>query len=286
MRSTFRTFLFRFRLLKKSNPRVVTRLWRTGLVLLLTGILPLGAWVQNDEQSLNVAVAANFLEPMTVLSQRFEAQTGVKAIVSFGSTGTLFAQIQNGAPFDVFFAADVERPLRLEQEGKTVLDSRFTYAIGRLALWSSQSGYVDDQGEVLKSDTFRHLAIANPNTAPYGRAAQQVLERLGLWDALQEKIVRGENVTQTFQFVQTGNAKLGFAAWSSLKRPGVALDEIPGSYWLVPQELYAPIEQQAVLLSSSPNQTLGRQFVDFVRSEDARQLIEAFGYDPPSSATE
>jgi len=255
---------------------------RLALVLLMwVGNTALGSTGQEVQQELNVAVAANFFKPMERLGQTFEQQTGVKITVSSGSTGALFAQIQNGAPFDAFFAADVARPLRLEEEGQVVAGSRFTYAIGKLALWSTQEGFVDDQGDVLRTGKFQHLAMANPSTAPYGLATREVLQNLGLWASLQGKIVRGENVAQTFQFVATGNAELGFVAWSDLSQPDVPTKSIAGSFWVVPQALYNPIKQQAVLLSASPKQALGEQFLDFMRSSEARQRILKFGYDLP-----
>jgi len=256
-------------------------------LLLLALAAPQASPAQDASETLQVAVAANFLAPMEQLGQAFEEQTGSALVISSGSTGALFAQIQNGAPFDLFFAADVERPLRLEEAGQIVPGSRFTYAIGRLALWSRMDAFVDASGGGLRDGAFRHLAIANPDTAPYGRAARDVLQSLGLWEALQGKIVRGETVAQAFQFVQTGNAELGFVAWSDLKQPGVAPEDIPGSFWLPPQERYGPIEQQAVLLLSSQKQALGPRFLDFVRSAATRQLISAFGYElPPAPAPE
>ncbi len=271
----------------KGSRRLAAWGLRAALLLLLALAAPQAWLAQGAGGTLNVAVAANFLAPMERLGQAFEQQTGVELVASSGSTGTLFAQIQNGAPFDLFFAADVERPLRLEQAGRIVPGSRFTYAIGRLALWSRMETLVNGSGEVLRDGDFRHLAIANPDIAPYGRAARDLLQSLGLWEALQDKIVRGETVAQAFQFVQTGNAELGLVAWSDLKQPGVAPEEVSGSYWLPPQERYALIEQQAVLLLSSQKQALGRRFLDFVRSAVARQRIAAFGYGlPPAPVPE
>jgi len=263
------------------NTDLRARLRLALVLLMLVGNTALGSTAQAAQQELNVAVAANFFKPMERLGQIFEQQTGVKITVSSGSTGALFAQIQNGAPFDAFFAADVARPLRLEEEGQIVVASRFTYAIGKLALWSMQEEFVDDQGDVLRTGKFQHLAMANPTIAPYGLAAREVLQNLGLWASLQGRVVRGENVAQTFQFVATGNAELGFVAWSDLNQPDVPTTSIAGSFWVVPQALYDPIKQQAVLLFASPKQALGEQFLDFVRSSEARQLILKFGYDLP-----
>jgi molybdate transport system substrate-binding protein len=191
-----------------------------------------------------------------------------------GSTGKHYAQIRNGAPFDAFFAADADRPMRLEQEVRIVPGSRFTYAIGQLVLWSPDAGLVDPGGAVLQSDRFRHLAIANPDLAPYGAAARSVLQALGLWDALAPKLVRGENIGQTFQFVISGNAELGFVARSQLEAPGRAP---AGSSWPPPRDLYPPIEQQAVLLRDSP---ASRAFLAFMRAR-ARAIVRAYGYDSP-----
>jgi len=190
-----------------------------------------------------------------------------------GSTGKLYAQIVNGAPFDVFLAADVERPARLEADGRAVPGCRFTYALGRLALWSRDATRVDDAGEVLRSAEFNRLAIANPRLAPYGRAAREALLALGLWEALQPRLVLGENIAQTHVFVYTGNADLGFVAWSQILAGGAG-----GSHWLVPAALHEPVEQQAVALRDNGPV---RAFVDFLRSPDARQIIREFGYDTP-----
>lgn len=221
---------------------------------------------------LRVAVAANFLRPMQDLARRFEAASGHNVVISAGSTGVHYAQIAHGAPFDLFFAADAERPRRLEQDGHAIPGTRFTYAIGRIALWSPEPGLVDRQGRVLASGRFRHLAIANPKLAPYGAAARSVLERLGLWRTLQDRLVFAQDIAQAYAFVESGNAEVGFVAYSQLLRPGQG---ITGSVWEVPQSLYPPIEQQAVLLVDRP---AARAFVDFVRSEKARAVIRGYGY--------
>jgi len=221
---------------------------------------------------ITVAVAANFARPMAALVERFEAETAHRVRITTGSTGKHYAQIRNGAPFDAFFAADAERPRRLEEAGVGVPGSRFTYAIGRLALWSPRSDYVDAEGKILEDGAFRHLAIANPSLAPYGAAARDVLAAKGVLDALERKLVFGEDVGQTFGFVHSGAAELGFVAYAQL----VADDGgVGGSHWLVPAALHAPIEQQAVLLVDSP---AARAFVEFVSSDAARAIIERFGY--------
>lgn len=198
---------------------------------------------------IRVAVASNFTHAMQDIKQAYEQQSGHKVELIFGSTGKIYAQIINGAPFDAFFAADSARPARLEQEGWIQPDSRFSYAIGRIVLWSPDEDLRINDGLVLKTGDFHHLAIANPRLAPYGKAAQQVLQASGVWESLQDKIVRGENIAQTFQFVISGNAELGFVALSQLKSQ---TGQHNNNQWLVPDELYDPIEQQAVQLSEKP----------------------------------
>lgn len=224
---------------------------------------------------IRVAVASNFAGTMQQIAGRFEARTGHKVTLAFGSTGKHYAQIKNGAPFDAFFAADVKRPELLEREGVALPASRFTYAVGKLVLWSAQPGYVDAQGEVLNKGEFRHLALANPKLAPYGKAAEQVLQARGLGESLQGRLVRGENIGQAFQFVRSGNAELGFVAYSQIKNPDVP---VSGSFWVVPQPLYTPIEQQAVLLKEGK---VARAFLTFVKSEESLEIIHSFGYDIP-----
>jgi molybdate transport system substrate-binding protein len=221
---------------------------------------------------VHVAVAANFASTLNALAERFEATSGDHVLVSVGSTGRLYAQIDNGAPFELFFAADVERPRRLENEGAIVPGTRFTYAIGRIVLWSPRSGYVDADGNVLETGSYRHLAIANPELAPYGAAARDVLRGRGLWEHLQSRIVRGQDIGQTYSYVYSGNAELGFVALSQLEKPG---KQVQGSYWLVPQSLYSPIEQQAVLLKDTP---AARAFVAFVKSDEGLAIIRSYGY--------
>jgi molybdate transport system substrate-binding protein len=230
---------------------------------------------QTTATEIRVAVASNFTRAIGVAADVFEMDTGHKVTLAFGSTGKHYAQIRNGAPFDAFFAADLVRPKLLEQEGLTVPGSRFTYAIGKLILWSPEASLVDAEGRVLEHGEFRHLAIANPKLAPYGLAAREVLQKRGLWDDMSKRLVRGENIGQAFQFVASGNAELGFVARSQLMRPGY---EIEGSYWDVPPELYTPIEQQAVLLKDSE---AARSFMSFVRSEEAIRIIRDHGYETP-----
>jgi molybdate transport system substrate-binding protein len=243
------------------------------LNLVLLAVLALVARPAAADE-VRVAVATNFTAAMRALAAAFEARTSHTVLVSFGSTGNQYAQIRNGAPFDAFFAADVQRPQLLERDRVAVGGSRFTYAVGRLALWSQRAGYVDAAGAVLASDDYRHLAIASPELAPYGSAAREVLRARGLLDRIERRIVQGQDVGQAYSFVATGNAELGFVAFAQIKRPGA---EPEGSYWLVPESLHAPIEQQAVLLRDEP---AARAFLEFVKSEDGRAIIRSYGYGP------
>jgi len=226
-------------------------------------------------EEIHVAVASNFGNAIKGLSQSFEQKTGHKVTLIFGSTGKHYAQIKNGAPFDAFFAADSKRPELLEKEGVVLPGTRFTYAVGKIILWSPKNGYVDSEGKVLEKGNFRRLAIANPKLAPYGKAAQEVLQVRGLWNGLKGSIVRGENIGQTFQFIKSGNAQLGFVAYSQVKRPG---HSIAGSWWEVPQALYTPIVQQAVLLKENE---AARAFLKYVKSEVSLGIIHGFGYGTP-----
>lgn len=227
---------------------------------------------------VNVAVAANFAVPAKRIAQLFTERTGQGVVVSPGSTGKLYAQIANGAPFDALLSADAATPQRLEREGHAVKGSVFVYAVGRLVLWSATPGLVDGRGEVLRQGGFRKLAIANPKLAPYGAAAQQTMENLGVWTALQTKLVLGENIGQTLQFVASGNADVGFVALSQLREPGV---RSKGSSWIVPATLHAPLRQEAVLLSRAASNVAARQFFDFLRGPQARELIRSYGYEVP-----
>ena len=229
---------------------------------------------------LKVAVASNFYPTMKIIAKRYELRTAGssahhKVILIPGSSGKHYAQIMNGAPFDVFFSADIERARMLEQEGKIVAGTRFTYALGKLILWSSIDNYVDSKGETLNKKDFRYLAIANPKLAPYGKSAEEVLRSLKLWTNLKERLVQGENIAQTFQFIASGNAKLGFVAYSQIMNPGLSID---GSFWEVPQSIYEPIEQQAVLLKDS---YIGREFLSFIKNDESLSIIYESGYGLP-----
>lgn len=246
------------------------------LLIRLLGMLCLllGAGATRAEE-INIAVASNFSEPIKELASHYEAKTAHRIRLVFGSTGKHYAQIRHGAPFAAFFAADTHRPQLLEQEGIAIPGSRFTYAVGRIVLWSPKEGYVDSQGRILQQKPFRHLSVANPRLAPYGKAAQQFLQARGLWEGLQDRMVRGENIGQTFQFVRSGSAELGFVAYSQVKRPG---HPVEGSLWEVPSSEYSPIEQQAVLLEENP---VARGFLEYVRSDEALEIIRGFGYGMP-----
>jgi molybdate transport system substrate-binding protein len=248
----------------------VTRLRKRLLAVVLLGLFAPGATA--DE--LHIAVASNFKAAMEALTGVFENQSGHQLVLSYGATGKHYAQIVNGAPFHAFLAADTERPRRLEAEGFAIPDTRITYAMGKLVLWGPGWDLAESGEEALKAGDFRFLAIANPKTAPYGLAAEQTLRRLGLWESLQPRIVRGENIGQAFAHVHSGNAELGFVALSQLTGQEVE----HRSTWRVSEDLFAPIEQQAVLLEDC---VAARAFLAFLRSPDATDLIRTHGYSVP-----
>ena len=240
-------------------------------MLVLTIIL-FGIVVPGFTDDIKVAVASNFSSAIKELARQFEVDSGHRVILSPGSSGKHYAQIINGAPFDIFFSADSERPQRLEKEGIAIADSRFTYAVGKLVVWSPESDKVDAAGEVLNSHDFGYLAIANPKLSPYGRAAKEVMENLGIWESLQSRTVRGENIAQTFQFVSSGNAALGFVAYTQIVDANAI---IKGSFWEPPQSLYQPIAQQAVLLKKSD---AAQALIAFVKSQQGQNIIAKYGY--------
>jgi molybdate transport system substrate-binding protein len=222
-----------------------------------------------------VAVAANFSGPMARIGADFTAATGHTLKLSSGPTGKFYSQIVAGAPFEVLVAADDETPGKLVAQGHAVAGSQFTYAIGQLALWSARPGLVDDQGAVLATGRYAHLAIANPKIAPYGQAGLEVLKARGLLDAVMPKIVTGESIAQAYQFVATGNAEMGFVALSQVLAPG---KPVTGSYWKVPASLHAEIRQDAVLLKTAEHRPAARALLDWLKGEPARAVIRAFGY--------
>ncbi len=226
---------------------------------------------------VQVAVAANFTAPMQIIAANFEQATGHKTLLVFGATGNFYAQIKNGAPFDVLLSADDKTPAKLEQEGAAVSASRFTYAIGKLVLWSARSDAVDAQGKVLKKGDFKHLAIAAPSLAPYGAAAVETLKKLSLLSAVEPKLVRGENIAQTYQFIATGNAELGFVALSQVYVNGKIKS---GSAWIVPDKLHSPIRQDAVLLAKGKNNAAAIALIAYLKSDAAKTVIKSFGYAP------
>ncbi len=237
--------------------------------ILLTGI-PVFAG------EVTAAVASNFLNPFKQLVSNFQKQSGHTVSIVSGSTGKLYAQIIHGAPFDIFLAADSERPRLLAKGGQAVAATRFTYARGKIVLWSADPERISAYGrKFLRSQNFKHLALANPKTSPYGKAAFMTLQRLNLWESLSPLIVRGENIGQTFQFVATGNAEVGFVALSQVLDPRL---KIKGSRWQVPRHLYDPIDQDAVLLNRGQTNPAAQALWKFLQSDAARKIIQSYGY--------
>ncbi len=222
-----------------------------------------------------VAVAANFKAPAEIIAAEFEKSTGHRVLLSPGATGALATQVKHGAPFQVFLSADSSTPTKLVSESLAVEGSQFTYATGKLVLWSAQEGVVDGKGAVLAKESIQHLAVANPKTAPYGAAAIEALTKLNLLVKLQPKLVQGESIAQTHQFVSSGNAELGFVALSQVFKDGKMTS---GSGWVVPQELYAPIRQDAVLLAAGKESAAARAWLDFLKGDVAGKIIVSYGY--------
>lgn len=239
--------------------------------MVLLGLNPLAM-----ADDIPVAVAANFTAPMQAIAAAFEKESGHKLLLSFGATGKFYAQIQNGAPFEVFLSADNETPAKLEKENLAVPGTRFTYAIGKLVLWSADAATVDAKGEVLKKSAFTHLAIANPATAPYGAAAIQTLTGLGLLDAVRPRFVQGDSITQTYQFVASGNAELGFVALSQVSKNGKLNS---GSMWPVPANLYDPLRQDAVLLTTGQDKAAAKALLKYLQGDKAKAIIRSYGYE-------
>ena len=251
------------------NLRRLARLW---LALCLAGLFTSAG----QAAEVHVAVAANFTAPMKRIAEEFEKDTGHKLVLSYGATGKFYAQIVNGAPFDVFLSADDETPAKLEKEGFAVPGSRMTYATGRLVLWSAKPGLIDDKASVLMRNDFNRLAIASPKLAPYGAAAVETMNKIGLLPLLQAKLVMGESIGQTFSMVSTGNAELGFVAMSQV----FEFDRLKsGSAWVVPANLHSPLRQDAVLLARARNNPAALQFLTFLKSGQARVIMNLFGYE-------
>jgi molybdate transport system substrate-binding protein len=224
---------------------------------------------------VQVAVAANFTAPLQAIASEFEQDSGHSVVASFGATGQLYAQIQHGAPFEVLLSADASTPAKLDSEGLGVSGSRFTYAIGSLVLWSATPGYLDGSDAVLKANQYRHLAIAEPKTAPYGLAATQVLATLGLTEAVQDKLVTGQSIAKALHFIATGNAELGFVALSQVYQDGQLSS---GSAWIVPAELHSPIKQDALILKKGEHNPAAAAFMDYLKGEKAAVIIKSYGY--------
>ena len=243
-------------------------------LLTLTAALALSAAAQAEV--VQIAVAANFTAPARALAEIFARTTGHEAKLSFGATGAFYTQIKNGAPFDILLAADDERPIRLEKEGYTVPGSRFTYAIGQLVLWSAKPGLVDGGGAVLKGGKFNKIAIANPKLAPYGAAAVETMDKLGLAAALTPKLVTGESIGQTYNFIATGNAELGFVALAQVLDGGKLKS---GSMWVVPAKYHAPIIQDAVILKRAAANPAAKAWMALMRSPNTQDFIRSYGYE-------
>lgn len=241
---------------------------RIALIFAILGATPALA------EEVQVAVAANFTAPMKQIAADFEKDTGHKVVASYGATGKFYAQIRNGAPFEVLLAADDETPAKLVKENAAVAGSQFTYAIGKLVLWSARAAVVDEAGEVLKKGGFDHIALANPKLAPYGAAAVEAMKALGVHDGLQPKFVTAENIGQTFQHVSSGNALLGFVALSQVLKDG----RIEGSAWVVPTNLYPPIRQDAVILDQGKSKAAAEALVKYLKGDKAKAVIASYGY--------
>ena len=242
----------------------------TALLLLIPALAPTAG---ADEVS--VAVAANFTAPMQRIAAEFEKASGNKVLASYGSTGQLYAQIRNGAPFEILLAADEEVPAKLILEGSAVAGSQFNYALGKLVLWSADNDFIGTSGSVLGQGGFDRIAVVNPKTAPYGAAAIETMKALAVRDDLQANVVMAETVVQAYQFVKSGNVKLGFIALSQILKDG----QIEGSAWIVPASLYKPIRQDAVILDKGRDKPAALAFAAFLKSDAAKAMIKSYGYD-------
>lgn len=227
-------------------------------------------------ESLTIAVASNFAETAKHLVEEFQASSGHDVQLITGSSGRFFAQISNGAPFDIFLSADREKPAALVEAGFARSESRFTYAIGRLALWSRDELLISGDASVLQTDKFKRIAIANPRLAPYGIAASEVLNKYGLYDEIRVRLVQGENIAQAYQFVFTGNAELGFVSLSQVMEGGTL---VSGSAWIIPEELHLPIRQDAVILTHGMDGSAAEAFMNFMKTSESRAVIASYGYE-------
>ena len=242
----------------------------SALLLIATSVTDLHA------AEAQIAVAANFAEPIKAIASVLKKTTGHTIKVTLGATGNLYAQIKNGAPFDVLLAADTNTPEKLEKESMAQPGSRFTYATGKLVLWSADAKRVDAKGEVLKSANLGKVSYANPKTAPYGAATMKVLDSLGLTAAITPKLVQGESIGQTFAFAATGNADVGFVAMSQVLEGGKLKS---GSMWVIPQTLYAPIRQDAIVLQRGTDNEAAKALMQLLKSPNIKDLIRSYGYE-------
>lgn len=224
---------------------------------------------------VQVAAASNFTSALEKISFEFTRESGHKLMISYGSTGKLYSQILNGAPFEVLLSANQEHPKKIADAKKGVKESIFTYASGKLVLWSPKENLVDVKGEVLTHMNYKHLSIANPKLAPYGLAAKEILEKMSLWEKVEGRLVLGENINQALQFIASGNAELGFVAYSQIIKDGRRF----GSFWAIPQNLYTPLKQDTILLEKGKNSSAAKAFLMFLKGEKARRIIEEFGYE-------
>jgi molybdate transport system substrate-binding protein len=248
----------------------------TGLIgACIAGIL---LSVSAQAAEVKVAVSANFAQPMKDIAAEFEKDTGHKLAITQGATGKFYAQITNGAPFEVFLSADDETPAKMIKEGKAVSGTQFTYAIGRLVLWSPDEKLVDQGGAVLKTDRFKYISIANAKVAPYGRAAVQTMQKLGVLSAIEPRVVQGESITQTHQFVTTGNAQLGFVAMSQVWENNRIKS---GSGWIVPEDMHEQLRQDVVLLNPGKDSSAATALVNYLKSDKSKKIIERYGYKLP-----
>ena len=249
-----------------------------GTLLLSLSLCSVSGLALADE--VLVAVASNFIKPIQVISEQFTKATGHKVKLSFGSSGKLMAQIKHGAPFDLFLSADKDKVMRLLETDLAIQGTEFIYAQGRLVLWSRKQNFVDTSGDILKSDKFRHIALADAKLAPYGKAAEQVMDALNISDQLKSRVVKGENISQAYQFVRTGNAQLGFVALSQVQQHP---DSLKGSSWLIPNNYHQAIEQYAVTLNRAKQNPAAAALSQFLQLENTHALIRSFGYDLPIS---